>query len=146
MSEKKENEKIVNEFIKEVSQTAKEVISIYTKSNAIEDGLQILVHATEGLSELVSQAGFRVPVYFTSGVVDYCNVPECLDGLQDFRGRVRNVLYLASMEAQRMKKDNDYVGKFTVHFLMNPSFYKDVVLYIAFDEFEGFTVMLPEDY
>ncbi|MFH1368855.1 MAG: DUF6573 family protein [Elusimicrobiota bacterium] len=117
-----------------------DIISVYTKKEAVEDGSQMLV------SDLAKEQGFNVPVYITSGVVEYCNPPEGLEGVQDFKGRLWDVLTLARMEALRMKKEEDYFGKFTVSFLMKNEVTNDVSLFIVFNEHEGFTIMLPDEY
>ncbi len=62
-------------------------ISVYTRSQAIADG--VLVDVTETAKE----AGFRVPTALTSAAWEACvSVPRGTEGTQDVRGRLWDVL------------------------------------------------------
>ena len=121
-------------------------IYLYTKADAVADGSQVLLNDLPEMAKLVKDAGFRIPVYLTSGVWNYCAVPTGLEGLQDLAGRVWDVLFLAYIEAARMIRADSYLGDYTVRFQMSPKKSEDVKILIVFNEHEGFTIMLPEDY
>lgn len=71
-----------------------EVISIYTRSQAIEDG------ALVDVSELAKEAGFRLPCAITAGV--YALLLDIPEGSgEDFTGRLWDVLTLAGQAARR---------------------------------------------
>ena len=71
-----------------------DVISIYTRSQAIEDGVLVDV------SELAREAGFRLPCAITAGVHALLkDIPE--GSGEDFTGRLWDVLTLAEQAARR---------------------------------------------
>ena len=72
------------------------VISVYTRAQAIEDGILVDV------SETAREAGFKIPVAVTRTVWD-CLValPEGYRGFQDERGRLWDVLWMARHYALR---------------------------------------------
>jgi hypothetical protein len=70
-----------------------EVISVYTREQAIEDG--ILVDVTEwGSSTKGFMGGFTCPVVFTRSLWD---AVETKTASQDTRGRAHDVLFMASL-------------------------------------------------
>lgn len=79
-------------------------IHVYTRSQALVDGVLVDV------SELASEAGFRIPVALTRAVWEDCVVWTELDSrrqplLQDPVGRLWDVLWLASLAATRGRGD-----------------------------------------
>ncbi|MDE0147912.1 MAG: hypothetical protein OXM58_06035 [Rhodospirillaceae bacterium] len=72
------------------------VVSVYTRAEAIEDG--ILVDVTETARE----AGFRIPVAVTRSVWDrLVALPQGYLGFQDESGRLWDVLWMARFYALR---------------------------------------------
>ena len=66
-----------------------EVISEYTRAQAVEDGVLVDV------SKLAYEAGFKWPVAVTRAVYDrYIAVPEELKGQQDENGRTWDILWM----------------------------------------------------
>lgn len=119
---------------------------IYTRQDAIADGVLIDVSNTSEAKE----AGFRIPVCITAGVHALCQVPAGLEGIQDYNGRLWDTLYMAALAVKRVRsKTNDDVRRlsFGVAYAMNrvgkPKTHK---LWLVFNEYEGFTIMLPSEY
>lgn len=72
------------------------LISAYTRGQAIEDGVLVDVSA------VASEAGFRYPVALTRAVWAMVeDIPPQLQGIQDARGRLWDVLWMASLAARR---------------------------------------------
>jgi hypothetical protein len=64
-----------------------EVISVYTRAQALEDGLV-------DVSEMAKEAGIKFPVALTAAVYgQYVEVPEGITG-QDARGRLWDILWM----------------------------------------------------
>jgi hypothetical protein len=64
-----------------------EVISVYTRAQALEDGLV-------DVSEMAKEAGIKFPVALTAAVYgQYVEVPEGITG-QDERGRLWDILWM----------------------------------------------------
>ena len=79
------------------------VISVYTRAQAIEDGILVDV------SETAREAGFRIPVAVTRSVWDrIISLPQGYRGFQDERGRLWDVLWMARHHALRAS-DSDRV-------------------------------------
>ena len=79
------------------------VISVYTRAQAIEDGIIVDV------SETAREAGFNIPVAITRTVWDrLVALPEGYRGFQDERGRLWDVLWMARHYALRAS-DSDRV-------------------------------------
>lgn len=112
----------------------------YTRQQAIEDGVLVDITKTEEAKE----AGFKIPVALTSSVYSLVEVPKGLENIQDFKGRLWDVVFLA-IRAFKAAKDK-YLVRFEVSFLMKPNKSKTVELWMIFNEHEGFTIMKPEDY
>ena len=79
------------------------VLSVYTRAQAIEDGILVDV------SDTAREAGFRIPVAVTRTVWSrIIAVPEGYQGFQDERGRLWDVLWTARHYALRAS-DSDRV-------------------------------------
>src|SRR3990172_308951 len=91
--------------IKAREQSSKEVfgdvIDVYTRTQAIEDG--VLVDVTQTAKE----AGIVYSTAVTQALWDgYIVPPESLKGIQDMDGRLWDVLTMFSFNARAMKKEN----------------------------------------
>jgi hypothetical protein len=76
-----------------------EVISIYTRKQAIEDGVLVDV------SSLAREAGIKCPVALTRTVWDqYVEVPAGVQG-QDLNGRLWDILFMFRFHAKRGGSD-----------------------------------------
>lgn len=74
------------------------VVSVYTRAQALEDGE--LVDA----GELAREAGFRLPVALTRAAwATFVEVPKGCEGLQDEKGRLWDVLHMASFAIRGAK-------------------------------------------
>jgi hypothetical protein len=83
-----------------------DVIDVYTRAQAIEDG--VLVDVTETAKE----AGIVYPTAVTQALWDgYIVPPESLKGIQDMQGRLWDVLTMFSFSARAMKKSNKDVAE-----------------------------------
>ena len=72
------------------------VISVYTRAQAIDDGILVDV------SETAREAGFNIPVAVTRTVWSrLVALPEGYQGFQDERGRLWDVLWMAHYYALR---------------------------------------------
>jgi hypothetical protein len=69
-------------------------ISVYTRKQAIEDGVLVDV------SEMAREAGFRDPTAITQAVHGACEVPKG-NRIQSYEGRLWDVLHMAAMAARR---------------------------------------------
>jgi len=79
-----------------------DVIDIYTRAQAIEDGYLVDVSKSEEAVE----AGFRCPVALTRTVwTKYVEVPEGVYG-QDQKGRLWDILYLYSIAAKSHRQSD----------------------------------------
>ena len=85
-----------------------EVISVYTRAQAIADG--VLVDVTP----MANEAGFRTPVALTSAVWSNCvRVPDGVRG-QDEDGRLWDVLWMCRLLISRAREQSDEI-LFKVH-------------------------------
>ena len=117
-----------------------EIISTYTRQQAIEDGQLFDITKTAEAKE----AGFKIPICTTSGVYELIKVPKGLEGIQDFKGRLWDLCFMA---VQAFKKASDkYLVPFKVIFTNEKRKQKTYTLWLCFNEHEGFTIMLPEEY
>lgn len=83
-----------------------DVIDVYTRTQAIEDG--VLVDVTQTAKE----AGIVYPTAVTRALWDgYIVPPESLKGIQDVQGRLWDVLTMFSFSAKAMKKANTDVAE-----------------------------------
>jgi hypothetical protein len=73
-----------------------DLISVYTRAQAIEDGELVDVSA------VAREAGFVYPVALTRAVWSLIeNIPARLKGIEDLQGRLWDVLYMARLAARR---------------------------------------------
>ena len=85
-----------------------DVISAYTRAQAIEDG--VLIDVTETARE----AGIQFPTALTSAVwADYVAVPEEMKGHQDEAGRLWDLLWMLSVAVRTGRIKGD-IGTFQV--------------------------------
>lgn len=84
-----------------------EIISVYSRANAIADGVLIDV------SGPAAEAGFRYPVALTDTVWQGCvRVPEGVEG-QDVDGRLWDILWMLRAAIARQRGDGNRI-RFTV--------------------------------
>ena len=115
-----------------------QIISRYTRAQAIEDG--VLVDVTEQAKE----TGLLLPTVITDHVHRVLeDIPKGSLG-QDYRGRLPDVLWMAYLKLRELKskgiKENDFPAKFQV--IIDAQTHS---LWIDADG-DGFTIMYPEDY
>jgi len=127
-----------------------EPISVYSRQQAIEDGVLVDVSDTKEAKE----AGFKIPVCLTIGVYELVKAPEGLEGLQDFTGRLWDVLYMATFYFKIARRKhgadpeapNPSLVEYPVIFQVSRTKQATVKLWLCFNEYEGFTIMKPEEY
>ena len=117
------------------------IISTYARKEAIEDGFLVDVSETCESKE----AGFKAPICLTAGVHALVEVPESLKGIQDYRGRLWDTLYMAA-SAFRVFKDDKHLVPFQVIYQTAACKSMTAQFWLVFNELEGFTIMLPEEY
>jgi len=117
-----------------------DMIHTYTREQAIADGQLIDVSDTPEARE----AGYKVPVCLTVGVHALEQVPETLSGWQDYSGRLWDTLFLAAAAFKRA--EDKTLVPFEVVYLTDSRRRSTVTLWLCFSEYEGFTVLLPEEY
>ena len=88
------------------------------------------------------EAGFKIPVCLTRSVYEHVLVPEKLEGCQDYKGRLWDTVYMATL-AFRQKKDKLVLFKVIYQMETGP---QEVEMWLVFNAHEGFTIMLPSDY
>jgi hypothetical protein len=120
------------------------LISLYTRANAIADGVLVDV------SDMAKEAGFRWPVAVTRSVWDEVVTPTPHDAQhgQSEKGRLWDVLWMARLAAKANKDDRDSV-LFQVIVLYDQK-QKKVTLKLAlsFESPQGgpcLTIMLPDE-
>ena len=80
-----------------------EPVSVYGRSDALADG--VLVDVTETARE----AGFSIPVAVSRNVWDrLIALPEGYQGFQDEKGRLWDVVYMASVYARRNRNTDRF--------------------------------------
>lgn len=83
--------------------TEADIISVYTRAQAIEDGVLVDV------SGMAREAGFKWPVAVTAGVWAMIeNIPPKYQGYQDIEGRLWDVLYMARLAAKHSGTETFY--------------------------------------
>ena len=130
-----------------------DVISVYTRDQAIDDGFQ------RDVSKESREVGIMAPTTITVGVMEEIEVPEGLEGQQDERGRLHDVLWMASLKARtRMAHlksrgmsseeiEHDMrILPFEVQFADSPKTSHTTKFWMVFSEYEGFTIMTPSEY
>ena len=116
-----------------------EVISIYTRTQAIEDGELVDVSETSEAKEV----GFKVPICVTRSL--WSKIDGCKQDGQDIRGRLWDVCFLSLIQFRK----NKAAGKDCHIVEFEIIFYEDrlpITLWLVFNEHEGFTIMFPSDY
>ncbi len=87
-----------------------EVISVYTRAQAIEDG--VLVDMTEWASaDKGFIGGFKCPVAVTAAVWADINAIPKSKGWQDVRGRAHDVLAMAALAARKARDSSAVLYK-----------------------------------
>ena len=137
---------------KEVNEVFGDVIHTYTRQQAIEDGVLINIWKTD--NDLCQNAGFKIPIVITTGVYSLVKVPKGFDeGIQDFKGRLWDVLWMSSNAFTVCRKthkehaeENCRIVPFKVIFQMTPRKKITTTLWLVFNAHEGFTIMKPEEY
>jgi len=117
-----------------------EVIHSYTRQQAIEDGVLVDVTSTPEAKE----AGFRASLCMTRGVYSLVEVPAGLDGIQDLKGRLWDTLFVAATAF--CASEDKYFVPFQVSYLVAPERREVKKLWLIFNEAEGFTILIPEEY
>ena len=124
-----------------------DLISVYSQDLGVEDGFLVDVY------EHAKEAGFKISVHLACGIQSICEVPEDLEGCQDFTGRLWGVLSMAIAtfrvrKAQLYSKGLDTpeiayelrIMEFHTLFQMPEGMVKER-LWLVFYECEGFTIM-----
>lgn len=116
-----------------------DVIVTYTRAQAIEDGVLVDISHTSEFHE----AGFRAPVCISRALWEKIKNVPFPHG--DWHGRLWDVCFLAktSLKSKLSKGEELSLLDFPVKFAEDPD---AVLLWIGFNESEGFTLMFPEDY
>lgn len=126
-----------------------QVISAYTRRQAIEDGILVDV------SSRAREAGFKLPTVVTRNVWERCvRVPDGLSGQgQSEEGRLWDVLWMASLAARRAPGENLVTFKVSVVDAQRPDGSPlrqehEIWLHVGPGDMGEpvVTVMLPEDY
>jgi len=121
-----------------------EIISLYTRADAIADGFLVVV------SDTAKEAGFKWPVAVTRSVWDEVVTPAPHDAQrgQSERGRLWDVLWMARLAAKANKDDHDSV-LFQVIVLCDQKQKKVTLkLVLSFESPQGgpcLTIMLPDE-
>jgi hypothetical protein len=85
------------------------LIYSYTRKQALED--DVLVDATDTARE----AGFGIPVALTAGVWAAMNaIPPDKQGIEDWQGRLWDLLYMAYVTDYRFRYDSERVYKLII--------------------------------
>jgi hypothetical protein len=87
----------------------KDVISRYTRAQAIEDGVIVDV------SKLANEAGFPLPTAITAGVSALINdIPEKEKGCEDVTGRLWDVLTMGIRAMRFHRNESEYTYQFMI--------------------------------
>ena len=123
-----------------------EVIYSYTRKQAIEDGIQVKLEDEN--AQLAKEAGYKYPVFLTSGVLGL--IEKAVDNKKycnDFTGVLWDILYMSRAFG---KPVNDRMTKFEV-IISGTGKQRTHTMYIEcgamdFDDPEPvLTIMLPEE-
>jgi len=135
--------------MKETKEVNNNVIYSYTRQQAIDDGILIDISQLS----ITKEAGYKIPVVITQGVYSLVSVPKGLEGLQDFNGRLWDVLWMSTLafrscraKHQDRAEEECRIVPFKTIFQMTPRKKITTTLWLAFNEIEGFTIMRPEEY
>ncbi|CAN5465732.1 hypothetical protein BH09VER1_BH09VER1_25910 [soil metagenome] len=85
------------------------LISSYTRAQAIEDGNLVDV------SETAREAGFRFPVALTAACWSVVETIPKRHSYQDVKGRLWDVLYIASLAVRKSKAESRIVFELILH-------------------------------
>ncbi len=86
----------------DMQETFGDPISVYTRAQAIEDGVLVDV------SETAREAGIKYPTVITRGAWgDHIALPDGYKGCQDERGRLWDVVWMTRMAIRRCKPGDD---------------------------------------
>ena len=115
-----------------------QIISRYTRAQAIEDGV------LADVSQQAKETGLLLPTVITSHLHNVLeDIPKESLG-QDYRGRLHDVLWMAYVKLRGLKsrgiKETDFPAAFQV--IIDRQTHS---LWIDADG-DGFTIMFPEDY
>jgi hypothetical protein len=122
-----------------------EVIHVYTREQAIEDG--VLVDVSDWASPAQMSPGFRCPVAFTRSLWNAIEaIPDRYADIQDVRGRAHDVLFLAALRMKGMVRRDELVGHYAVHMPVKGSRTRLQQLRITFHSFEGVTIGHSNDF
>jgi len=134
---------------KEVNNKVDNVIYAYTRQQAIDDGILIDISQLS----ITKEAGYKIPVVITQGVFALVSVPKELEGLQDFNGRLWDVLFMSTLAFRSCNKahpenttEECRITPFKTIFQMTPRKKSTVDFWLVFNAHEGFTIMKPEEY
>ena len=121
-----------------------EIISLYTRDQAIEDGFLVDV------SDLAREAGFKWPVAVTRRVWDEIVTPAPHDAQQgqSEKGRLWDVLCMARLAAKANKNDRDSVLFQVIVLCEQKQKRVTLKLVLSFESPEGepcLTIMLPDE-
>lgn len=92
------------------SQPDWEPISVYSRRQAIEDGVLVDLMQSETV-ETVRQAGFKLPVAMTIGAftATVCEIGKALPEGQDIQGRLWDVLWMLRLAIRGSRERSDRV-------------------------------------
>lgn len=127
-----------------------EVISVYTREQALEDG--VLVDVTEwASSDRGFIGGFTCPVAMTRSLWDVVDIdakPVSKRGVQSTRGRAHDVLFMASLAVRAYQRRHPQAEEMDCLFdvLLTNGRAKRARVRISFRPSEGFTIGMPEDF
>ena len=123
-----------------------EVIYTYTRKQAIEDGMQVKLEGEN--ADLVKEAGYKYPVFITSGVLELIEKAVASEkDCNDFKGVLWDILYMSRAVG---KPVNDRMTKFEV-IISGTGKQRTHIMYIEcgamdFDDpAPVLTIMLPEE-
>ena len=115
-----------------------QIISCYTRAQAIEDG--VLVDVTEQAKE----TGLLLPTVITDHLHHVLeDIPKESLG-QDYRGRLHDVLWMAYLKLRALKGQGLKESDFPVEFEVIIDRHTHSLCIDA--DGDGFTIMYPEDY
>jgi hypothetical protein len=113
-----------------------EIISRYTRENAIEDGVLI------DITEQARETGILLPTAITDHLHNVLeDIPQSSIG-QDWRGRLHDVLWMTFLKLKSMHKARDASFPAEVNVIVDG---RTQILWAVVDG-DGLTIMYPEDY
>ncbi|MBA3875555.1 MAG: hypothetical protein C0498_01240 [Anaerolinea sp.] len=117
-----------------------ELVYAHTADRAVRDGLLVRVP-----DHMAKEAGFKVPVLLTAALNREVEVPEGMEGLQDYTGRLWDVLWIASYCFRSGDPGDRMRTNIKVLFANRPC-QADLVTIWGVIDGAGLTLMLPSDY